>query len=118
MAEQKPLTALEDLAVRRLGSTTAEPLDVWIISAKRTLALRTSSFVSARHLLRGRSVIVVTIVTVIELGARRDPQVGGSGTAGTVREEVETPAVEGQSRACLVTCGIDIDERPQVRRGR
>src|SRR5438094_4926532 len=73
---------------------------------------------SASLLLRGRSVIVVTIVTVIELGARRDPQVGGSGTAGTVREEVETPAVEGQSRACLVTCGIDIDERPQVRRGR
>src|SRR5438093_13763904 len=71
---------------------------------------------SASLLPRGRSVIVVTIVTVIELGARRDPQVGGSGTAGTVREEVETPAVEGQSRACLETCGID--GRPQVHRGR
>src|SRR5439155_27268093 len=94
-----------------------EPMAVWIISAKRTLALRPCSFVSPRHWLRGRSVIVDTIGTVIEPGARRDPQVGGSGTAGTVREEVETPAVEGQSRACLVTCGIDIDEIPQVRRG-
>ena len=63
------------------------------------LALRTSSFVSVQHLLRSRSVIVVTIVKVIEPGARRDEQVGESGTAVTVREEVETPAVEGPSRA-------------------
>src|SRR5437870_8491646 len=80
------------------------------------LALRTSSFVSVQHLLRGRSVIVVTIVKVIEPGARRDEQVGESGTAVTVREEVETPAVEGQSRALLDTCGID--ERPEVHRAR
>src|SRR2546427_3523744 len=79
------------------------------------LALRTSSFVSVQHLLRGRSVIVVTIVKVIEPGARRDKQVGESGTAVTVREEVKTPAVEGQSRASLETCSID--DWPQIHRG-
>src|SRR5712691_10227158 len=79
-------------------------------SALMLLIARPSSALaagSASHLLRGRSVIVVTIVKVIEPGARRDVQVGGSETAGTVREEVETPAVEGQSRALLGTCGID-----------
>jgi hypothetical protein len=120
--QAKLLTVLEDRAVRRLGSTRTEAVDAWIISAKRMLALPTSSFVSVQHLVQSRSVIVVTIVTVIERGARRDEQVGESGTGGsgsvegTVRVEVETSAVEGQGRALLETCGID--GRPQVYRRR
>ena len=55
-----------------------------------------------QHLLRSRSAIVVTIVNVLEPGARRDPQVGDSGTAFTVREEVETSASE--DRAAPFVC--------------